>query len=58
MDKKKWYKSKTIWINLIGLVALVSQTQTGFVIDAEAQVGILAVVNLVLRMITGAALKG
>jgi uncharacterized membrane protein len=45
-------KSKTFWLNILAIGALIAQAQYGFVIDAEAQVAILAVVNLVLRAIT------
>jgi hypothetical protein len=34
------------------LTAMIVQTQTGFIIAPEEQVGILAVVNLVLRIVT------
>lgn len=50
---KQWYESKTMWLNLIALVALFLQSQFGFIIDPEAQAAILIVINLVLRAITG-----
>lgn len=49
---KSWYLSKTIWFNAIAAIAILLQTRYGFVIDLEAQSGILAVVNLILRVIT------
>ena len=51
---KSWYKSKTMWVNAIAVVGIVLQQLLGesFVIDQSAQIGILAVVNLVLRAIT------
>jgi hypothetical protein len=49
---KRWYASKTLWLNIIGIAVIALQTQTGFVIDAEAQAAILAVINLVLRLVT------
>lgn len=49
---KKWYLSKTLWVNAIAIVALVLQAQFGFVIGGEEQLAILAVVNLVLRAVT------
>ncbi len=49
---KKWYKSKTVIINVITIVALIAQTQAGFVIAPDEQVGLLAVANLVLRIVT------
>lgn len=49
---KTWYTSKTLWLNLIAVIALVVQTQTEFVIDPETQGGILSVINLILRLVT------
>lgn len=51
--KKAWWRSKTLWVNLVTGAALLAQTQFGFVLDAEVQGGILAVVNLALRCVTG-----
>jgi hypothetical protein len=53
---KSWYQSKTLWLNVIAVLALIAQSQFGFIIDAEAQAGILAVVNMVLRAITNTGL--
>ena len=44
--------SKTLWVNILAVVAMLVQGQTGFIIDAEAQIAILGVINLVLRAIT------
>ena len=49
---KKVWLSKTFWVNIVALVALVTQGLTEFVIDLEAQAAILAVVNMALRIIT------
>jgi uncharacterized membrane protein len=49
---KKVYLSKTLWVNLIALVALLAQSFAGFVIDLEAQAAILAAVNVALRLVT------
>jgi hypothetical protein len=56
MEPKKWYASKTIWVNLIAAGALIVQTQTGFVVNAEAQGALLIVINIVLRAVTKAPL--
>jgi len=50
---KTWYTSKTLWLNIIAGLALLLQSRYGFIIDPEAQAGILAVINLVLRAVTG-----
>lgn len=52
MEKKGWWRSKTLWVNLVAFAALGVQSQCGFIIDAQTQGAILAVVNLVLRCIT------
>ena len=50
---KSWKRSKTLWVNAIAGVAAILQLVTGnMVLDAEAQVGILVVVNIFLRFIT------
>ena len=51
MDKKRWWRSKTLWVNLVAGLALVGQSQFEFIIDPEAQAGILVFVNLVLRLV-------
>jgi len=57
MDSKKFYLSKTFWINVLAIVALVVQTQTGFVISAELEVSILAIINVILRAITHTSIE-
>jgi len=52
---KAWWRSKTLWVNVIGGLALLAQSQWGFVIDGEIQAAILAIVNLALRLITNEA---
>lgn len=49
---KKWYLSKTLWINLIAMGALIAQVYNGFIISPEEQLAILAVINLAVRLIT------
>lgn len=49
---KKLWLSKTFWVNLISLVAIVVQMIFGFVIDPEHQFMILGVVNTILRLVT------
>lgn len=51
-DEKKWYVSKTVWVNGLALVATVLQGKYGFVVSPEIQGIALTVVNLVLRKIT------
>lgn len=49
---KKFYKSKTFWVNALSLVGLVVQSTTGFIIPPELQVGILSILNGFLRFTT------
>jgi len=50
--KKAWWRSRMVWLNVIAGVALLVQSQLGFVLDPEAQAGLLALANLILRIIT------
>lgn len=59
MEPKSWYLSRTLWVNAIAFIALLIQSfGTGFVIGAEEQVGILAVINILLRLITKQPISG
>ncbi len=49
---KKWWTSKTLWINIIALAALALQGAQGWVISPEYQIMILGVVNMILRAVT------
>ena len=50
---KKFYTSKTLWVNLIALVAIILQLATGKeAFNLEAQASLLAVINLILRLLT------
>jgi len=53
---KSWYLSKTLWVNAIALVALIIQTQWGFVVTPDLQAYALVVINVILRLITKAEL--
>jgi len=57
VEGKKWYLSRTIWVNLIALAALLLQTEGGIALTSEETAGILVVINLILRMITKQPLK-
>lgn len=50
---KKWYTSKTLWVNVIATGAIIAQAVTGKeVLPPEAQAAIITVLNMVLRAIT------
>ena len=56
VDSKKWYLSKTFWVNLLALIAMVAQMQYGFVFSAEMQTSLLVLINMALRLITNKSL--
>lgn len=49
---KKWYTSKTLWVNIIALAALAFQGAKGWVIGPEYQIMLLGVINMILRAVT------
>lgn len=49
---KKWYLSKTLWVNALAAVAVFVQNQYGYFIPPEYQAYALVVVNMALRAIT------
>ena len=60
MDKKSWYESKTIWVNLVafvGSVGIMSGYNLGLTPDVQAEIvaAIMGGVNIVLRLLTGRA---
>jgi len=58
VEGKPLRKSKTFWVNLIALIALIVQTQTGFVVTPEEQTAIVVVINMILRAITKEPIRG
>lgn len=51
--KKKWFESRTVWFNIVALLAVILQAATGKeVLDAGAQGVILTAINFALRLIT------
>jgi hypothetical protein len=50
--KKKFYLSKTLWLNAIAAVALFAQAQFGFVVSPEMQAFALMFLNMVVRIVT------
>jgi hypothetical protein len=49
---KKWYHSKTLWVNLIAAGAALYQLKYGLVLDGPTQGVILTVINVILRGVT------
>ena len=57
---KRWYKSKTVWINVLSLVAMILATvaQWPEMNDIAPQlVYALAIVNVLLRFVTSESLR-
>lgn len=62
MDTKSWYTSKTIWVNGLAFLAVLASAvglDLGLTpeVQAEIAVGIIAVVNLVLRYFTHSSIR-
>ncbi|MBS4007270.1 MAG: hypothetical protein KGZ45_02420 [Clostridium sp.] len=57
MEGKKWYLSRTIWVNIIAFAALLLKSEAGIALTSEETAGILVVLNLILRMITKQPLR-
>ena len=56
---KKWYESKTIWLNLIGLAIAAATELTGaFPSGTVAKVSgfVLTIGNIILRLVTSATI--
>ena len=60
MSSKRWFRSKTIWTNIIAIVVLVlvnvGLTEVSQEV-ATAEASILAVINLILRVVTKQGLE-
>ena len=53
---KKYIKSKTLWINLIAIAAIIIQAEYGFIVSPELEVAALGIINLILRKYTNEGL--
>jgi len=49
---KLWYTSKTFWVNILAIIAIVAQGIWGWVFSLELQTAILLLINIILRAIT------
>ena len=63
MNSKSWYMSKTLFVNIVALVATVTGAfglDLGLTpeVQAEVAVGVMAVVNIILRLITSRPIGG
>jgi hypothetical protein len=53
---KSVLKSRTLWVNLIALTAILLQDNYGVKISPEAQLKLLIVLNIILRLVTDSKL--
>ena len=49
---KSWIYSKTLWVNLIAIGALIVRAEYGLILMPEAEIALLGAINLLLRIIT------
>lgn len=49
---KDWWKSKTLWINLIAIAGIIVRAEMGLVLTPQGEIALLGAINLVLRLIT------
>lgn len=52
MEAKRWWQSKTVWVNIVALASVLLSTEFGFDLTAEETTSILVVINLILRAVT------
>lgn len=46
---KQFWKSKIFWVNIVSTIALILQSQFGFVLSPEMQLAIVMILNLIFR---------
>jgi len=56
-EVKVWYKNVTLWTNVVTVGVLILTQNFGVTIDPQIQTGILAIINIVLRVPTMAVTK-
>lgn len=56
MDKT-FLRSKTLWVAVVSLIAILIQTQTGFFLPPETQAIIVTLLMMVMRGITQGKLR-
>jgi len=57
---KKWYNSKTIWLNIIGLViALAGELSNAFPAGQVAKISafVLTIANIILRLLSSTVIE-
>lgn len=49
---KAWWKSKTLWFNVLSLGVFVASGQAGVAVPANVAVPVVGIGNMALRMLT------
>jgi len=49
---KKFWESKTLWVNILAIVASILQMKFGWILTPATEGIILSIINLILRSIT------
>jgi len=49
---KKWYKSKTLWINAIAIGSIILRAEYGLILTPQGELCILGTINVILRIIS------
>lgn len=57
MATKKWYKSRTLWVNAISMASILVLQFAGVELTANETGAALVVVNAIMRVITKAGLE-
>ncbi len=58
MERKKWYLSKTLWLNTLGMaIAIVQVLQGEPWFPLERQLMILAILNAITRFLTSKPIR-
>lgn len=57
MEAKKWYTSKTLYVNLLAIAGDVVLNLTGHGLPAGSDVAALGIINMILRLITKQAIS-
>lgn len=57
MEKKKWWKSRTLWINAFALGAVFLSKTVGIELTAEETASGMVVLNAIMRVVTGSGLE-
>ncbi len=52
---KPLWKAKRFWLFILSLAVILAQVEYGWIIDAEAQMGILALINFLIGLLTKSA---